>query len=129
MSKVDPYIYPGTYVLINKFGFRNQIDLDKAESDFTVLKLAEMSENPLSGDYGLAHLCDMHRYVFNDLYSWAGELRTIDIEKSEPALAGLSVEYGKQDSLERELGSVLTEMQDSDWSVLNLNEKIVKKWN
>jgi len=124
MPKIDPYIYPGTYVLINKFGFRNQTDLDKAESDFTVLKLAEMSENPLPGDYGLAHLCDMHGYVFNDLYSWAGELRTIDIEKSELALSGLSVEYGKHDSLERELVSVLAEMQDSDWSALDLSEKV-----
>ena len=33
MTQIDPYIYPGTDVLINKFGFRNQNDLDKAESE------------------------------------------------------------------------------------------------
>ena len=39
MPQIDPYIYPGTDVLINKFGFRSQSDLDEAESDFTVLRL------------------------------------------------------------------------------------------
>ena len=64
MSFIDPYVYPGTQVLVNKFGFRNQTDLDKAESDFTVLKIADLSENPMGGNYDITHLCNMHRYVF-----------------------------------------------------------------
>jgi len=47
-TQTDPYIYSGTNVLINKFGFRSQAELDDAESDFTVLRLAELSLMPSS---------------------------------------------------------------------------------
>jgi len=125
MPQIDPYIYPGTDVLINKFGFRKQIELDKAESDFTVLKLAKLSESPLPGDYDTAHLRDMHRYVFEDLFQWAGEFRTINIEKAEAALAGLSVEYSDCGLIESELESALNRMRNSDWVSLNMDEKAV----
>jgi cell filamentation protein len=120
---IDPYLYPGTDVLINKFGFHNQTDLDKAESDFTVLKLAKLSEHPLPGNYGISHLREMHKYVFEDLFDWAGEFRTINIEKSEQALAGLSVEYSEFGSIETELGSALEEIRATDWLMLNNKEK------
>ena len=124
MPQVDPYIYSGTNVLKNKFGFRSQDELDKAESDFTVLKLAEIAESPLPGNYDLAHLCEMHKYVFNDLFAWAGEIRTINIEKPEPALAGLSVEYSDYNLIEPELIKLMADMRTSDWSAIGLNDKV-----
>lgn len=30
----------------------------------------------------------MHRYMFQDIYEWAGKIRTINIEKEEPVLGG-----------------------------------------
>ena len=124
MPHTDIYVYPGTYVLINKFGFRSQDDLDKAESDFTVLKLAWLSENPLEGDYDIEHLRAMHRYIFEDIFEWAGSFRLENIEKSEQALAGLSVEYSKYNSIESELDVLLAEMREADWSALELDEKV-----
>lgn len=31
--------------------------------------------------YDLAHLCGIHRWLFQDLYDWAGEIRTWDYSK------------------------------------------------
>ena len=44
-------------------------------------------------DYGVSHLAEMHKYIFQDIYGWAGKFRTINMEKEEPALGGLSIEY------------------------------------
>jgi cell filamentation protein len=123
VALTDPYIYPGTDVLINKFGFRNQADLDKVESDFTVLKLAELSERPLPGNYDISHLREMHKYAFEDVFDWAGNFRTINIEKPEQALAGLSVEYSEFGCIEAELEVILEEIRVADWSTPNHAEK------
>lgn len=38
-------------------------------------------ENPIKGSYDYNHLCHIHRHIFQDLYSWAGETRTVNIAK------------------------------------------------
>ena len=123
MSPADPYVYQGTEVLINKFGFCNQNELDRAESDFTVLKLAVLAENPLSGNYDVAHLREIHKYIFEDIFDWAGDFRTINIEKSEQALVGLSVEYSDYCSIENDLEYIFAEMRSAQWTGLILEKK------
>ena len=34
-----------------------------------------------SGAFDLAHLRAIHRHLFQDIYEWAGELRTVEINK------------------------------------------------
>ena len=55
-------------------------------------RLRELAENPLEGGYNVDHLTEMHKYIFQDIYEWACKIRTINIEKEEPALGGLSIE-------------------------------------
>ena len=38
----------------------------------------------LAGGFDLPHLQTIHRIVFQDIYSWAGEVRTIPIAKNHP---------------------------------------------
>jgi cell filamentation protein len=33
----------------------------------------------LQGSFDLAHLCKIHSYLFQDVYEWAGEVRSVDI--------------------------------------------------
>jgi cell filamentation protein len=37
--------------------------------------------NGLDGDFSLKYLCKIHKYLFQDVYSWAGKLRTVDVSK------------------------------------------------
>ena len=39
------------------------------------------------GDFDLAHLQATHRHIFGDIYSWAGELRTVRIIKGSDLFA------------------------------------------
>ena len=51
------------------------------------MRLRELIEIPLNGDYDSAHLKKMHKYIFQDIYEWAGKYRTINIEKEAPHLS------------------------------------------
>ena len=77
----DPYVYPGTDILRNKLNLRDADALAAEEIRKTGARLAELRAKPLRGAFDLRHLRAIHHYIFKDLYRWAGELRTVDIEK------------------------------------------------
>jgi cell filamentation protein len=77
----DPYVYPGSQVLRNHLGLHDPQELSQAEANIAGLALAALAEQPLPGDYGLAHWQAFHRRIFGKLYPWAGELRTVQIAK------------------------------------------------
>lgn len=75
----DVYCILGTAVLKNKAGVTNQDLLDEYEADFTAIRILELAHTPVEGSFDLAHLCKIHAYLFQDVYEWAGEIRSIDI--------------------------------------------------
>ena len=79
----DVYCIPGTAVLKNKAGITDQDQLDEYEGDFTAIRLLELTQNPVEGSFDLAHLCKIHQYLFQDVYEWAGEVRTVDIIRGD----------------------------------------------
>lgn len=74
----DPYVYPGTTVLRNKLDIRNAAALDKTERRLATQRIRQGAP---SGDFDLAHLKAIHRHLFQDVYDWAGEIRTVEISK------------------------------------------------
>jgi len=67
--------------LINKLGIRDFSTLLRAERNYTSLRLYELSMEPIKGVFDLKHLQDIHHYIFQDIYEWAGNIRTVDIAK------------------------------------------------
>lgn len=76
----DPYVYPGTLVLRNRLGIIDAAFLDKQERSLVVLRIRRGVPR---GAFDLAHLRAIHRHLFQDIYDWAGELRTVEIAKGE----------------------------------------------
>jgi cell filamentation protein len=74
----DPYIYPGTKTLRNLPGIVDSEKLNKIERRLVTDRIAEGA--PL-GSFDLAHLCAIHHHLFQDIYDWAGKLRTVEIDK------------------------------------------------
>lgn len=120
----DPYVYPGTSTLKNLLGIQDKNRLDDAEADYVSLRLRELAEYPLDGDYSVSHFAKMHKYIFQDIYGWAGEFRTINIEKEEPALGGLSVEYSDKAEIRDDLTKVLNKMNSRTWADMALSDKV-----
>ncbi len=83
----DPYVYPGTTVLKNIRGIRNQQTLDRFEADRVGQRSLELIEQPLSGSFDVAHVQRIHGYLFQDVYEWAGSFRTVDIAKGNSYFA------------------------------------------
>lgn len=77
------YTYPGTDVLRNKLGIEDSEILSKAERTYTSLRLQSLISNPLSGSLDFNHLKKIHRYIFQDVYEWAGKERTVAIAKTD----------------------------------------------
>lgn len=83
-----PYVYPHTDILINLADVKDEETLSFMEAEYTSLRLAELVMKEFAGRFDFLLLCNMHHYIFQDIYGWAGKIRTINIEKSEPALGG-----------------------------------------
>ena len=77
----DPYVYPGTKVLKNLVGIEDYDQLQLFEAVSTTDRILELRVKPISGAFDISHLRRIHRHIFQDVYGWAGELRTIDIRK------------------------------------------------
>jgi cell filamentation protein len=77
----DPYLYPGTTVLKNLRGLIDPQELAAFEARSTHRRLTELLEAPLSGSFDTAHLKAIHRFIFHDVFEWAGQFRTVDISK------------------------------------------------
>jgi len=81
---VDPYIDPDTGLLRNRVGARTQAELDQAEGDLTYIRAAELQERPVRATGDLDEYRAIHRQLFQDVYPWAGEVRTVDLRKNVP---------------------------------------------
>ena len=85
----DTYCYPGTDVLRNKAEITNAEDLDAYEGELSTLRSIEILENPVAGQFNLAHLQRIHLALFQDVYDWAGEIRTVDISRGNSRFANV----------------------------------------
>jgi cell filamentation protein len=74
----DPYCYEGSTVLKNKLNIRDQERLAAAERQLTGLRFDEALP---SGAFDVSHYCAIHNHLFQDIFAWAGEFRTVRISK------------------------------------------------
>ncbi len=81
---LDPYVYPGTDLLRNLRDIRDPKLLQRFEVRSTTRRLRELESNPIGGSFDAKHLRAIHACVFQDIYSWAGKFRTIDMRMDVP---------------------------------------------
>jgi len=85
----DTYCYPGADVLRNKAEITNAEDLDAYEGELPTLRSIEILENPVAVQFDLANLQRIHLALFQDVYDWAGKIRTIDISRDNSRFANV----------------------------------------
>jgi cell filamentation protein len=79
---MDPYVYPGTSVLRNLRDLRDTGILSEFEAEATARRLRQLEHKPLLGIFDSRHLKTIHHHIFQDVYEWAGDFRTVSISKS-----------------------------------------------
>lgn len=92
MKQHDPYLYEDIPVLKNLPGIKNHVKLKLEERHRNRVILGTVYAAEYE-KFDTETLRDIHRTIFAPLYEWAGEFRTIPIQKREQALDGKSVRY------------------------------------
>jgi cell filamentation protein len=77
----DPYCWPDSDCLQNKLGIHDKARLALAEARLVSAREVLVARSPIPGEYNLAHLKSFHGELFQDVYEWAGETRTVDISR------------------------------------------------
>lgn len=75
------YCYPNSHILKNKLNITNQDELNAAERAITAIKTSQASVNRIEGNFDFEHLKLIHKFLFEDIYEWAGCVRTVNISK------------------------------------------------
>ena len=122
----DIYLYEGTDVLKNLLGIKERKLLEEAEAGYVTFRLKEIAMKPLPGEYDYPHLLEMHQYIFQDMYEWAGQQRKQNIYKEEPVLGGLSIDYSDMFDIPKDAECALTEMRSKAWSEMDTHEAAIQ---
>ena len=84
----DAYLWtsddgPGARMLRNNYGLHNRAALTQREYDATSKREVQLviGQVKLPQTRDAAHLTAVHRILFQDVYEWAGEYRTVNTEK------------------------------------------------
>lgn len=108
---VDPYLDPETGLLRNLVGAREHATLVAAEGALVFARAIQVLDKPPRPTGDLTELRAIHRFLFQDLFDWAGQIRTVDIRKkaenSEFFLPSRSSK-APQDSLPRSSATTTT---------------------
>ena len=116
----DPYSYTNTNILKNKFGIKDKKELMEFEKIVTAHRISELKKNPIKGQYDLTHLQKIHKHIFQDIYTWAGELRTVNIGKGQNFFCLLQhIDYAQKDIFN-------SLKKDNYLNGLNLNDSVNK---
>ena len=116
-SLTDPYLYPGSSVLINKFGLKSHDALQEVEGFIFGLKSLE----PLpAGNFDYDHLKNIHHHFFNGVYEWAGQERTVDIAKGNSF-------FGNKQYISKELNKLFAKLKADQYLCALAQSKFCNK--
>lgn len=80
--KWDEYLIENTGVLKNKLGITNNEELKEKERLIVRKKLAYLYLKPIEGNFDTNHLLELHKFIFEDIYPFAGKIRTCSMQKN-----------------------------------------------
>ena len=108
-SILSIYCYKGTNVLKNKLGIHDAAKLKKAEEEITLIKQMALMQEPIHGRFTKNHLFSVHRFLFEDVYSFAGHMRREQISKADTMFYPPSL-------IDRELNKVFAKLKGTGLS-------------
>ena len=118
---VDPYFYEDIPVLRNTLDIRDEKTLDLIEAEQSRANMMLLYEQGFC-DFTPEGLRSIQRFLFGDIYQWAGKYRIINIAKREKLLAGRSVWYSNDDAIADDLAAAFQDIQHQNWAAMPREE-------
>lgn len=119
---VDPYI-DNNGVLFNKFNAPTNQTLDEIEQAIIPGRVIVLKKQGFKIT-SVFDILKIHKILFDPIFDWAGEYRTITMYKSEPILEGASVDYTPADYIQTEMTELDNKFRSIEWGKLTNQERI-----
>ena len=111
------YCYPDSNVLKNKLNIRDNKLLKTAEEEITLIKQMELLKNPIKGNFSKAHFMNIRKFIFEDIYSFAGKIRREQISKADTM-------FYPPNLIDRELDKVFAKIKEKNMLKETDKEKV-----
>lgn len=102
---------------------KNEINCNELECDFVSTRIVELL-NKDNFELSVDYLKYVHKYLFQDVYEFAGEFRNIDFSKHEKILNNDSVAYGDCNSLNESLEYDIFLEKSKNYKEMNIVEVV-----
>ena len=102
---------------------QKDINHNELECDFVSMRIVELL-NQDNFELSVDYLKYIHKYLFQDVYEFAGEFRKIDFSKHEKILNNDSVAYGDSKTLTKSLEYDISLEKEKDYKNMNIVEVI-----
>jgi cell filamentation protein len=99
----DIYCYNNSAVLKNKLNITDRDVFFKAEREITSLRSAQLLVEPIPGTFNEQHFKSVHKFLFDDIYDWAGNYRRVNISKGS--------NFCQVAFIEQEMGRIFSELK------------------
>ena len=116
----DPYLTKNG-VLKNKLGITDEKELAQAEADIGFLKLINVDSVDIRF-FDVEIIKRIHKHIFEDIFFWAGEFRTVPLYKTELVIPGISIPYSDPSKIGSDLARKLNELNSISWQNLSTEE-------
>lgn len=102
------YCYKGTNTLVNKLNIKDPVALENYETSVIGLKLMALNKKGITGKFDVPHFVSIHKFLFEDIYSFAGLFRNENIAKDY-------FQFAEWEYLESELTRLLNELKKENY--------------
>lgn len=102
---------------------QQDINHNEMECDLVSTRIVELLQKD-NFELSVAYLKYVHKYLFQDVYEFAGEFRKVDFSKHEKILNNDSVAYGDCKTLSESLEYDISLEKDKDYNEMNVVEVI-----
>lgn len=85
----EGYFIPGTTTMRNNlgtpqghYGITDARELTRQEEKLSMIRALELRAHPVAGSFNYDHMKETHQRLFQDVYPWAGQERTVGMVKN-----------------------------------------------
>ena len=114
------YCYPNTEILINKLNIKDAKKLSIYEAKITAAKSLSLRQKGITGNFDKKHFLEIHHYLFEDIYPFAGKLREENIAKG-------TFRFAMWEYIEPELEKLLKKLKEENYLANLSKEELAKK--
>ena len=95
-------------MLVNKLEIKDKDLLKEYERQIVAIKLLELEKQPINNSFDIKRFSDIHRFLFEDIYEFAGYFRNEDIAKD-------NFKFARWEYIEDELTRLLEKLKNENY--------------